>query len=61
MDVSSWTLKLKEYITECKRVFAVTKKPDMHEFKTIVKVSGLGMGIIGIIGFLIFFLKELLL
>ena len=61
MEVSSWMIKLREYVTECRRVYAVTKKPDMLEFKTIVKVSGLGMGIIGIIGFLIFFLKELLL
>lgn len=60
MDINSLVLRLKEYTTECRRVLMVTKKPSSSEFKTIVKVSGLGMGIIGLLGFLIFFLKELL-
>ena len=49
--------KLEEY----KRVFIVTRKPDMNEFKTIVKVSGLGIAAIGFVGFLIFFIREILL
>lgn len=61
MDWSSLMAKLKEFIVECRRVLMVTKKPNAVEFKTIVKVSGLGMGIIGLVGFLIFFLKEILL
>lgn len=36
-----------------KRVWLVTKKPNMQEFKTVVKVSALGILIIGLIGFLI--------
>jgi len=52
--------KLKEFIVECRRVLMVTKKPNVAEFKTIVKVSGLGIGIIGLVGFIIFFLKEIL-
>jgi len=59
--LSSFIVTLKEFSVECRRVLRVTKKPDALEFKTIVKVSSLGMGIIGIVGFLIFFLKELLL
>jgi protein transport protein SEC61 subunit gamma-like protein len=51
--------KFKRFITECKRVLRVTKKPDALEFKTIVKVSGLGIGIIGLIGFLIQIIKQL--
>ncbi len=52
--------KFKSFLVECKRVLRVTKKPDKTEFKTIVKVSGLGMAIIGCIGFLVHFIKELL-
>lgn len=52
--------RLKSFITECKRVLRVTKKPDKQEFVTIVKISSIGMGIIGIIGFLVHFVKELL-
>ncbi len=45
--------KFKSFIIECKRVFKVTKKPSQEEFKVIVKVSGIGILIIGLIGFLI--------
>jgi len=52
--------KLKRFITECARVLKLTKKPDRNEFKTIVKVSGIGMAIIGIVGFLVHFIRELI-
>ncbi len=52
--------KLKKFLKECRRVIRVTRKPNKQEFKTIVKVSGLGMAIIGLIGFLIAMGKQLL-
>ena len=52
--------RLKRYFVECKRVLRVTRKPDKVEFKTIVKVSALGMVIIGVIGFAISLVKELI-
>jgi protein transport protein SEC61 subunit gamma-like protein len=61
MDVASWPGRIKVYLMECKRVLKITKKPDSVEFKTIVKVSGLGMLVVGLIGFLITMVKELLL
>lgn len=51
--------KLKSFAVECKRVLRVTKKPNNEEFKTIVKVSAIGMGIIGVLGFLVHFIKEI--
>tara|TARA_Y100000310_G_scaffold275909_1_gene292686 strand:- start:1985 stop:2188 length:204 start_codon:yes stop_codon:yes gene_type:complete len=51
--------KLKRFMIECKRVLKVTKKPSNTEFKTIVKVSGLGMIVIGLIGFIIQTIKQL--
>jgi protein transport protein SEC61 subunit gamma-like protein len=54
---SRWQ-KLKDFIVECKRVLRVTKKPDSIEFKTIVKISGIGMVVIGFLGFLVAFVKE---
>ncbi|MBS3149363.1 protein translocase SEC61 complex subunit gamma [Candidatus Woesearchaeota archaeon] len=45
--------KIKTFLIECKRVFTITKKPTRVELTTIVKVSGIGMLIIGAIGFLI--------
>lgn len=53
-------LKLKRFVTECRRVLSVTKKPDKSEYKTIVKASALGMAVIGIVGFIIYLMKALL-
>ncbi|MBW2967024.1 protein translocase SEC61 complex subunit gamma [Candidatus Woesearchaeota archaeon] len=61
MNIASWPRRTKAYVLECRRVLKITKKPDSTEFKTIVKVSGIGMIIIGLIGFLITLIKELLL
>ena len=61
MNISSWPKRAKAYVVESRRVLKITKKPDNEEFKTIVKVSGLGMMIIGLLGFLVTLIKELLL
>ncbi|MAG52953.1 MAG: protein translocase SEC61 complex subunit gamma [Nanoarchaeota archaeon] len=45
--------RFKSFLTQSKRVFKITKKPTMAEFKVIVKVTGIGIVIIGILGFLI--------
>ena len=52
--------KLKSFITECKRVLKITKKPRMEEFGNIVKISALGMLMIGAIGFLLFIIREII-
>ncbi len=49
----NWKQRVKAYLAECYRVLLVTKKPDKTEFKTVVKVSGLGILAIGLIGFLL--------
>jgi protein transport protein SEC61 subunit gamma and related proteins len=49
--------RLKEFGKECVRVLKVTKKPTNEEFKVIVKVSGLGILLIGLIGFIIQVIK----
>jgi protein transport protein SEC61 subunit gamma and related proteins len=45
------------FLRECRRVLTVTKKPTSEEFKAIVKVSALGMAVIGLIGFTIQMIK----
>lgn len=54
-------LKIKRFARECLRVLKITKKPTKIEYKTIVKVSGLGILIIGLIGFVIQMVRQLLL
>jgi protein transport protein SEC61 subunit gamma and related proteins len=56
----NWKSKVKRFIKETIRVLRVTKKPNKTEFLGIVKVTGLGIVIIGVIGFLIFMVKQLL-
>jgi len=60
MDLSSYWIRFKSFINESIRVLKVTRKPNRTEFKTIVKVSGLGMIIIGLLGFVITMIKQLL-
>ncbi len=51
--------KFKKFVLECRRVLIVTKKPTSFEFKTIFKVTGLGILLIGLIGFIIALVWEL--
>ncbi len=53
--------KLKRFIYQCRIVLRVTKKPTKDEFKTIVKVSGIGIMIIGFIGFVLQMIKQIFL
>ncbi|MFO7711315.1 MAG: protein translocase SEC61 complex subunit gamma [Candidatus Woesearchaeota archaeon] len=52
--------RLRHHIKEYWRVLRLTKKPSMPEFKSIVKISGLGMAIIGFIGFIITMVRQVL-
>lgn len=45
--------KLRSFYKECVRVFRITKKPTKEEYKAIMKVAGLGILLIGFIGFII--------
>ena len=58
-NTTSWQYRVKSFLGECLRVLRITKKPDAIEFKTIVKVSGLGILIIGAIGFVVQMIKLL--
>lgn len=56
----SYLTKLKSFLIECRRIWQVTKKPSKQELITVVKVTGIGMLIIGFIGFLINMIWQLL-
>ena len=60
MDLNSYWIRFKGFVNESVRVLKVTRKPSKLEFQTIVKASGLGMIIIGLLGFVITMLKQLL-
>jgi protein transport protein SEC61 subunit gamma and related proteins len=50
--VALWN-STKSFFTKCKRVWLVLKKPSKEEFRTITKVSAIGIVILGFFGFLI--------
>jgi protein transport protein SEC61 subunit gamma and related proteins len=52
--------KLKSFFLECKRILIITRKPDSNEFKSVTKVTGLGMLVIGAIGFIVLLISQLL-
>jgi protein transport protein SEC61 subunit gamma and related proteins len=43
----------KLFLAKCVRVWHTLKKPTMKEFKTVTKVSAIGIVILGILGFII--------
>ena len=45
---------IKKVIRESRRVLLVSTKPDPEEFKLSSKITGIGIMIIGVIGFAIF-------
>lgn len=53
-------LKLKSFLVQTQHVLQVTRKPTKEEFKTIVKITGLGIAIIGLIGFILQMTKQLI-
>jgi protein transport protein SEC61 subunit gamma and related proteins len=52
--------KVRRFWKETLRVIRITKKPNKEEYKSILKVTGLGIAIIGALGFLIFLIRQLL-
>jgi protein transport protein SEC61 subunit gamma-like protein len=50
-------LNLKEKITlfidAAKRILIVSKKPDKNEFQAMAKVTGLGILVIGVVGYIV--------
>lgn len=45
-------MNLKEAIQNYGRVLSITKKPDKEEFWDTVRICGIGIGIVGAIGFI---------
>ncbi len=52
--------RLKSFLRECLRVLQLTKKPNKEEFKIIIKVSLIGIAIIGLIGFTILLISQMI-
>ncbi len=51
---------IREFLHQAKRVLQVAKKPDSDEYLNVAKVTGLGIVLIGVIGFVITLISNLL-
>jgi len=50
---------MNRFFKQCKRVLRVSKKPDREEYFNFSKITALGIVIIGIIGFIIVLVSQL--
>lgn len=50
----------RKFLHQAKRVLQVSRKPDKEEYLTVAKVTGIGIIIIGTIGFLITLISQFL-
>ena len=53
--------KLTDFISQCTRVWQITRKPTNAEFKIVSQASALGMLFIGLLGFAVAAVFKLLL
>ena len=47
-----------DFVQSSTRIFNVSRKPDMKEFKVMSKVTGLGIILIGVIGYIVKLVLE---
>ncbi|MCC7553305.1 MAG: protein translocase SEC61 complex subunit gamma [Methanobacteriaceae archaeon] len=52
--------ELSKTIKDCKRVLRISKKPTSEEYISFAKVTALGIVIIGVIGFIIVLIGQLI-
>ena len=54
---SYWT-RFVSFLIQTQRVLRVTRKPTSFEYRTIVKITGLGIAVIGALGFVLQLFKQ---
>lgn len=57
--MAEYIQKLQSFFVQCKRVWMALKKPSKKEFEQVVKVSAIGIVILGVLGFLISMIVSL--
>ena len=55
----SFIENIKPFLQKCVRVWHILRKPNMQEYKTIARVSAVGILLIGLGGFIISILLNL--
>ena len=58
--MNKYVRKIQNFFIESKRILKISKKPNKEEYLKITKVSAIGIAIIGLIGFLIQIIGQML-
>ncbi|PKP54402.1 MAG: protein translocase SEC61 complex subunit gamma [Candidatus Altiarchaeales archaeon HGW-Altiarchaeales-3] len=52
--------KLNHYFKETSRILRLTRKPKQSEYSDVAKITGLGIIVLGAIGFIIFLISQII-
>ncbi|HLC36620.1 MAG TPA: protein translocase SEC61 complex subunit gamma [archaeon] len=52
-------MNLNEFISQAKRIFILSKKPSRQEFTVMLKITGIGILVIGVIAYILTLLMQL--
>jgi len=52
--------EINKTLKDCKRVLRISKKPDKEEYFAFTKVTAIGIAIIGVVGFIIVLIGQLI-
>lgn len=52
--------KIKEKLKQYRRTIEVSRKPDREEFTSSTKITGIGILLLGVIGFIIFIIYHII-
>ena len=53
-------IKTKSFLVKCKRVWYALKKPSKEEYKQTAKIAAIGVAVLGLLGFVISILMNVL-
>jgi len=51
---------LKKAYSETRRILRLTRKPKKSEFEETAKITGVGMIVVGLVGFIVFMVSEII-
>ncbi len=51
---------IKFWLKETVRILRLTRKPKRSEFDEVARITGLGTVLLGLVGFIIFFISQLI-
>lgn len=51
---------MRKFLQNCRRTLQVAKKPDKSEYLQVAKITGLGILLVGFVGFVIMFVSYII-